>query len=55
MQISNINEGGIDIDFLEELTLDYWHWIEDFPIIVTDIETCQWLYATIDIEVRTIE
>ena len=31
--------------------------IEEFRIIVTviDIETGQWLYATIDIEVRTID
>ena len=37
--------------------MDYWHWIDIFWIIdiAIDIETGQWLFATIDIEVRTID
>ena len=47
--MSNVIEGAIIID--------YWHWIDDFGIIdiAIDIETGQWLYTTIDIEVRTID
>ena len=55
--ICNVFEGAIDIAFFWRT--DYWHWIDDFGIIdiAIDIETGQWLYATIDIdiEVTTID
>ena len=57
----NVIEGAIDLDFFWGIDIDYWHWIDDFGIIdiAIDIETGQWLYATIDIDIvidaRTID